>query len=431
MNYPKVSRFNVLSWSLFLAVAIPWYAAGAANAWRLGLGADVMRQWIVCRYVLAGQNPYGISREAFEAEFGPVASLRKKVYSAPRHIPVSLTASILPQYGIPEAAYPPGSIGLLCLGFGFIPNPQVALALWLAMLAVSLWLSIKQIEGLLRSLSGQKDVRRPLLIGLLVLLFPPFYLSIAVAQFTLPVLVCLLYAFRRRTSDLAAGVCLSIAMLKPSIALPFLAIPLFRRRWKPLLLLAAAQLAGIAFVCVSVQASPMIMLKDWLVVSRYYLHGMYTVQEFINSFQLQAYAGVISGSVLIAGVIVLWRASAARMEYQIAFAGALSLFWTYHGPYDFLFAMPALLLLMRWRGEDAMEGRNEEAKWIYITLGATGLLVLALALAPPVYEGDTFVQRILRWAARIMVPSILLASGGMLLEAAENKGARDQTTPEA
>lgn len=414
MNGPKGTRSAALSWSLLLAVFIPWYGAATANAWRLGLGADVMRQWIVCRYVLSGKNPYEISRVAFEAEFGPIASLRKKVYSAPQRIPASLTASILPEYGIPEAAYPPGSIGLLCLVFGFIPDPQIALGVWLLILGIALCLSIRHFEHLLPSSPGQWDTHGYLLIGLLALLFPPFYLSIAVAQFTLPVFLFLLYAFHQKTSDLAAGLCLSLAMLKPSIAIPFLAIPLIQWRWKSLLTLAVTHLTGFAFVCASVQASPVSTLKDWFVISRYYLHGMYTVQEFINSFQLQAYGGAISGAILVGGALLLWRTAAARIEYQIAFAGVLSLFWTYHGPYDFLFAMPALLLLMGWRGEEDRNGWKKEPRRIQVGIGLIGFFVLTLALLPPIYEGDWFIARVLRWGARITVPLILLASGGML-----------------
>jgi hypothetical protein len=72
----------------------------------------------------------------------------------------------------------------------------------------------------------------------------------------------------------------------------------------------------------------------------------------------------------------------------------------YHDAYDFLFLMPALLMVLGWQEASAHAERgisSQSAK----AFGVSCLALLALALLPPIFQSESFAARALRWCARI------------------------------
>ncbi len=405
-----------------------WFSVAGASAWKNGAASDIVRQWVVCRYILAGQNPFALSKEILEARYGPIERSKAKVFTIlPRDVPAELSARMLTDYGPPQAGYPPSAVGLLCLVVGLLPSQEAVLAIWLG---VTL-LALVAVGVLLHRLLPASPLpwQRASFVSLiaLMLLFSPFFTTVTAGQFSLVVLASLLIGCRRETSETTAGVALAIAMIKPSIAIPFLVIPLIQGRWKRLLLMASIHGLAMAGVCLAVGASPRSLLRDWLAVSRYFLQGLYSIQEIINQMDWRAYGIWVSGLTLLLGSLVTLIGRQAPAAYHIAYTGAASMFWTYHGPYDFVCLLPALMLLMGFAEDKnapgSARGSRAQAVWQASRVRSQGWLrligpccftVLSLAMMPVIIEGDFSVARILRWSGRAAFLTVLFLMGVLL-----------------
>src|SRR5262249_33050400 len=125
--------------ALVLLVALAWVAYAGAIAWhQRGLGSDIVRQWVVGRYLLAGRNPWALSEAILVERYGEGNPDRVYISAIPRDVPADLADEVLPDVGPPEATYPPPAVGLLELGLGWVPSPWAVLALWLAVNALAL-----------------------------------------------------------------------------------------------------------------------------------------------------------------------------------------------------------------------------------------------------------------------------------------------------
>jgi len=245
-------------------------------------------------------------------------------------------------------------------------------------------------------------------------LFSPFYMAVAAGQFSLPIFACLIAALLPKTGAIVSGLCLALAMIKPSISLPFLTIAIVQARWKPLAIMSVIHCLAMLAVCVATRSWPQTLLSEWLSVSRYFLQGMNSIQEIINVFNWQNYGPALSGLVLLlsGGVTLLgWQ---APLAYHIAFTGMVSMFWTYHGPYDFICVLPALMILMRFELPEETPAINRSARLIRL-LGWGSFILLSLELTPAVYEGNLLAARLLRWGGRFAFILVLLTIAGLFL----------------
>src|SRR5262245_57311841 len=91
------------------------------------------------------------------------------------------------------------------------------------------------------------------LISTGLLLWAPVQATVMAGQYSLLVFACLLLGIRVfEGRPIAAGLFLSLALIKPTLSLPFLIVPLVRRRWLTL---------GIA---IGVHAAGTLMVAGWL-----------------------------------------------------------------------------------------------------------------------------------------------------------------------
>ncbi len=89
------------------------------------------------------------------------------------------------------------------------------------------------------------------------------------------------------------------------------------------------------------------------------------------------------------------RARSAPASQLFALAAVTSAFWTYHGPYDFVVLLPAILPLAGW------SDRPPARRWSIA--GFAAFAIVALALTPWIYNGEHLFARMIRWAGRATV----------------------------
>src|SRR5262249_11460208 len=156
---------------------------------------------------------------------------------------------------------------------------------------------------------------------------------------------CLLLAFRSLDrNEMAAGAWLAVALIKPSVALPFLILPLVRGRWQALAVAAGLHLAAACVQAVRFRFAPLGLLRQWARVAAYCTQGQFTLQEVMSALR---WADTPSGLALVAaflGFALAWCVAnrAAGDAPLVDLLCVVSVLWTYHGPYDFVILLVPL-----------------------------------------------------------------------------------------
>jgi hypothetical protein len=371
--------------------------------------SDLLRQWRASQYVRARVDPYPVAFAALQARYGilapkgPVHLRETEIYAVPKSGPDPATN---PELGAPEATYPPTSYMVFAVCMSRFQAPKVRTA-WRALNFVLLLLIVRELF-LLRAYRlpkfGEMSWPGAGLIGALVLAWPPVAYCFQREQFSLFILLSVLLASRlQSTRPLLAGLIWALALLKPSMSLPYLLLPLAERRWKVLATTAAVEAALLVAAAVQLRHAPWILVRQWLSVASYIRGGMYTVQELINGLHLD---GTLLGNLIPIAVVglafpVVRRLTSVR---ALAFLSFISAIWMYHGIYDFVVLLVPGALLVR----DLLGTQWKTMVWI-LAVGA--FLAVGAALLPAVHNGDTATYHALRWIGRLsLVIALLLAA---------------------
>jgi hypothetical protein len=360
---------------------------------------DLGRQWIVTHYVLRGANPYPIALEALRDQYGalaphgPVHLRDTQISDIPKLGPNAKTD---PAVGTPEATYPPGSVMML-VPLGLLPMGTVAF-MWvflnLALVIIVAWE--------LNTLAHSDEVSWLFFLGL-VAVWPAVAICIEREQFSLLCLCCILVAFRIQSSrPILAGLLYSLALLKPSIAIPFLVLPLLdaetslTTKIRTVVTLGVSQLALLAGMCWMVSENPANLLAGWLGVAGYFRQGIYTVQEFINRLRLDGSAADfgLQICVLLSGIFFAYKAP--DKTKRLAVLAIVSCIWTYHARHDFVILLiPAALLVVT----------PINRRWV---VDFAALVFMAIGLFEFVYHGTGTLSAVLRMAARLSMAALLI-----------------------
>ena len=242
------------------------------------------------------------------------------------------------------------------------------------------------------------------LVGALALAWPPVAYCFEREQFSLFILWSVLLASRlESTRPLLAGLFWSLALIKPSMSLPYLLLPLAARRWKVLASLATLQGALLIAAAAQLRQEPWTLVRQWLSVAAYFRGGGYTIQELINVLHLD---GTLLDTLIPIGAVGLAFPFMRRLPRvrALAFLSFISAFWIHHYLYDFVVLLvPGALLV-----PDFFRMRGKNVAWI-LFVGA--FLAIGVALLPAVYLGDSTIYRLLRWIGRLsLVASLLVAA---------------------
>jgi hypothetical protein len=358
---------------------------------------DLGRQWVVTQYVIRRVNPYPVALEALVASYGvlaprgPVHPRDAQISEIPKSGPHPNTDHVL---GPPDATYPPGALMML-LPLGFLPRDTVAL-LWLFLNVTLVFLVARE----LKMLACAEEVGWLFFLGL-VAVWPAVSICIEREQFSLLCLYCILVAHRiHGRRPIVAGLLYSLSLVKPSLAIPFLALPLLEsdtgiaNKTRTLVTVVASQLTLFGAMCWMLRSNPSELIAGWLRVAAYYRGGGYTVTEIINRLRLDGTAAdfALQIGVLLGGIFLAYRSDDTK---KLTILAIISCIWTYHWKYDYVtLLIPAALLVatrVSWR-------------WI---ADVAALAIVGVGLTVPIYQGTGTVSRGMRMAARLSILALL------------------------
>jgi hypothetical protein len=286
---------------------------------------------------------------------------------------------------------------MMLVPLGLLPMGTVAF-MWVF---VNLALVIV-VAGQLKTLAQSDEVSWLFFLGL-VAVWPAVSICIKREQFSLLCLCCVLAAFRIQSSrPILAGLLYSLALLKPSMAIPFLALPLLdpetsvTTKTKTIVSLGVSQLVLLAGMCWMVSDNPSNLLAGWLQVAGYFRQGIYTVQEFINRLRLDGSAADfgLQICILLSGIFLAYKAP--DKTKRLAILAIVSCIWTYHARYDFVILLiPAAILV----------SAPINRRW---AVDFAALVFVAIGLFEFVYHGTGILSAVLRMAARLSMAALLV-----------------------
>lgn len=195
-----------------------------------------------------------------------------------------------------------------------------------------------------------------------------------------------------------AGLLLGVAMIKITLAGPFMLPFLVKRRWKVLIVATGYIGLGSVIVWLVVKTNPIEMLQQLLAVSKYYALEGYSLVNILGSFGVETRSAIeLAAPLSLALAMVLsylWRS--APMLTHFAIAALTARLWTYHKDYDNLI----MIFLMLALGVVAL--RN------YSRLALAAFFVMGLSLWLPGRLTDIQVYRVFQGAAWLGCLAVLL-----------------------
>ncbi len=388
---------------LIAAVFAVWVGLTAYGVYQTGLERDVVREWVVAKYVIAGRDPFSLARDVLTAEFGVGNPGNARVSRIPEHAPEARRGDVLPEYGTPEATYPPPAIGLIAGGLGFLDDPAAVVQAWFVLnVVMTLWLAL----GLSRM---WRTPPAPLQRGgnfwwilLLVVLFTPTYANLERGPFSLLVIGMILVVEDPSIGWALRGAALGVALLKPSVTLPFLFLPLVRREWRVLATAVVVQALASGYVMIQT-GKHLSLFLDWLAVSKYFLApGMYTIQEWLHRLSAAApwLSPVVSLSILAACAASLEANKHLPRAWLFSLTGVTAMFWTYHGTYDSIFLLPMLLRRIGWS--------NQESARPWSIAGVVLFTALSIGLMDRVVGSHDPIWHAYRWIIRLTMIGVFV-----------------------
>jgi hypothetical protein len=421
--------------AVLLSAGLAWLGASSWQAVHGGRDADIHRFWVAGQYVLNDINPYPVALAALEHAYGRIGSRPEmpRLYAIPRLTPADvggdarIPASALPllaAQGAPEATYPPGAQLVLALTLGWLPEQHLH---WI-WLVVNIGLLAGFTYLLCRPEAGA--ARAPLAVAAvvaLVLVWPPSHKAVVAGQLCLLVGVCLVLGLRwldRR--EYAAGALLSVALLKPSLALPFLIIPLIRGRWRALGVIVLTQLTALAVESYRCGCSPWTLVQQWLQVAAYLVQAsQFTLHDVVVGLHI---AGSPAGMALEGGFVLsawawCWWNRRAPDDVLVDLLCFVTILWTYHSVYDFVIL---LIPLIRRLGVVIVESGRPDRSAAFLTALGTFACV-DLATFPIIYGDESLLAcRIVRHAARLALALWVAGLAIQAWRAARSRGAAEQ-----
>jgi hypothetical protein len=393
--------------SLLLLLA----ALVAGGLWRtqrtvagaLGLGgwSDALRQWEVCQYVKARINPYELAFRVLRDTYGPATGPNRVLLREQRIYSISSarwnesTPGILPGHPPPEATYPPSTMSMLVPTIGFLPK-SVLLPAYTTANVIFLLLLISLLADWFHK---ETRLSKPLslaMVAALCLLWPPLQYVIQNGQAGLLALLCALGAMvLLDRSPVMAGVLFMLSLVKPSMVLLYLFIPLIRWKWKPLWTTFFLGIVLTLLPSLWFREWPWVLISQWMDLCRYVLQGAFTLQEVLNAIAWENTPQGLLVVLLLWGAVLAWCLGhrRARWEELFAFLSLANLSWTYHERHDFVLVV---FLLVLFAAKLIQPGRRTGA-----LLGLGLCLILGLALSEQFYVPATSGAHVLRWAGRV------------------------------
>ncbi|MFI5381793.1 MAG: glycosyltransferase family 87 protein [Tepidisphaerales bacterium] len=310
---------------------------------------DLHLRWVDQQYILRGQNPYDA---CFAARSGDVEAYERKT---------GRNCRPFADLGAPQdVGYPPWSF---VIGTLLYWPPWELLRLWctainLAALGYVAWWASRLAP----------NTRLAALFAVAVLACSGHVGTLRVGQGTIVVLAFLAAAHQADAAGrpLLSGLLMGLALLKPTVAGPFVLCLLITGRWRALCgcMLYVAGASCLVWWQTGVNPAEM-TLQMFQASQRFLGDGTGPMNLALQLIPDPRQASAVLALVCIAGAAaILWRLRARPLLELYAIAAVCSRFWTYHRGYDdtvMIFLVGALAMLALETGR---------AAWTIAAIGA-------------------------------------------------------------
>lgn len=210
---------------------------------------------------------------------------------------------------------------------------------------------------------------------------------------------------------MTAGLALAVAMIKPSIMLPFVALFLDSGRLPRLLVAAVAVALLTLYVGHATGAGVVEIHGQWLAVVEYFNFNKHWTSN-------HGVPGVAKYAVLLFCVGVAFAVSRIRTlddDFVFAVAGVFSMHYAYHSVYDSVMLFPYFAVMMnsaRCEGR-ATAIRGASGRWVFVRIPFAGVslaALLQLATLSPVPGLEALIQAVSKAVWRFGTISLALVS---------------------
>ena len=325
----------------------------------------------------------------------------------------------LDPYQIPDMTYPPSAPAIL-VGLIAPFEPRVLRVFWLGLNLIALaWL----IHELLVQFASSWPAGLKAAFTLGVLSEKSIRLGLGMGQLHLLPLVLTLAADRmdREGKPWTGGLLLGLALVKPTMALPFAVWFLVRRSYRMLLSAAAVQAGAIAAASVWLDASPIRLFKEWLDRAGGQVgSGAIDVPSLLIRTWPNApiSAGLVSLTILVLGGCVAWVLRRGSNAGLFAWNALVASVFAYHRPYDLVLLAPVCAFLV---SKAQLASSSELARWL-----ATAFMVMLAAPNQPL-DGTPLAS----WYPLVLISGVSVATGAVLfLLITESKAAKPHESAE-
>ena len=287
-------------------------------------------------------------------------------------------------------SYPPQAFAMLWPAVGWLSFPA-ARWLWAVTTVVLLaWTCVVLVRA-----SGARSRLERAVIVIAWLSINAVGSTIGNGQLTIHILLSLIVAFvllwrpaARWPTDLVVALLLQVALMKPTIALPFACVALLvRPRIRPLVFTVVLYVA-LTLLAARYQPEPLgTLARQWLALGASVRGGGYgDVQTMFGALGWQRAAAIAPAFILLAFAAFVRRWRRADPWVLLGMAAMVARLWTYHRHYDDALTIVPLLALFRLATDEMIDvavGRR--------ALLSFGIAVLVMAVparfewaAPPI-----------------------------------------------
>lgn len=187
-------------------------------------------------------------------------------------------------------------------------------------------------------------------------------------------------------TDLVVALLLQVALVKPTVALPFACIALLvRPRLRPMLLTVVGYVL-LTLIAARFQPEPLgSLVRQWLALSGAVQGGGYgDVQSALGALGWHRAGSVVPAVILLAFAALVSRWRRADIWVLIGLAALVARLWTYHRNYDDALIILPLLSLFRIAADETMDEVVGRRALVLFGIGTVAMLAPArLEWSPP------------------------------------------------
>lgn len=305
-----------------------------------GIPIDLKLRWKEQQYVLKGINPYEVKADWNRNMSGHELQRAR----------IKGLVEVDPEIGMPGPGYPPWAYGT---GLLFAAPVDWVLARWCFAIIHCVLLAAMLLT--LFQFTRSQGTHFAFFVCSAVLCISSICTSLGNGQYGIVVAVLLLLAIRLENRPLIVGLLVGLALVKPTLSLPFVVILLIKRQSLSLVIITLYLAIATGFTWWMTSTPPLDMIQQMLMAASHW--GMETGADLISllhraGLEKQTSSAMVAAIVVLSTVLLLWfyRRASPLTLFGICSVGAR--LWTYHRSYDnviLLFLLVALLVKARER----------------------------------------------------------------------------------